>query len=166
MSDERQLLEKFVACFVPYDDKDERDFVVLQTTDPSACELLPGRFPPLYQQLILSYRWRQRVELDDQFRMLANPPGPDFTGLKDEIFQDPALSECLQKGYVQFGFGPYDTYDPVCFDMNKPSKDGDFPIVLLDHEQILCYSRMKILKLLAPSFQELVLNVVSAMSDA
>src|SRR5215469_2156711 len=40
---------------------------------------LPARFPPLYERLVLSYRW---AEIDlELFTLLANPPGFDLSRL-------------------------------------------------------------------------------------
>jgi hypothetical protein len=69
-------------------------------------EKLPARFPPLYEELILNYRWAE-VELG-RLRLLANPPGPGLDGLANQIFNDPCLVETLiQKGYnpVRKGVG-------------------------------------------------------------
>jgi hypothetical protein len=117
---------------------------------------LPARFPHLYERLVLSYRWAD-VDLKS-FTLLANPPGPGLTGLLHEISKDPTLWNCLRKaGYVQFGKGPDLDYDPVCFDISSRKKKGrDYRVVKIDHEQILCYDRVKVVKELAPSFETLV----------
>src|SRR4051794_5715247 len=56
-------------------------------TDKSSLEpiyaQLPGRFPRLYEELVLSYRW---AEVDLSFyRLVANPPGQGFDRLYGEI---------------------------------------------------------------------------------
>ncbi|MBZ5662853.1 MAG: hypothetical protein LAO08_20830 [Acidobacteriia bacterium] len=121
---------------------------------------LPARFPRLYEQLVLSYRWAD-VDLQS-FTLLANPPGTDLGGLLHEISKDKALWNCLRKaGYVQFGKGPDLDYDPVCFDMSsRKNKGRDSRIVKIDHEQILCHDRVKIVGELAPSFEKLVLATI------
>jgi hypothetical protein len=117
---------------------------------------LPAKFPHLYESLILSYRWAE-VDLQS-FTLLANPPGPGVEGLMREISKDPALWNCLRMaGYIQFGKGPDLDYDPVCFDLSSRKKNGrDYRIVKTDHEQILNYGRIKVIKELAPSFEALV----------
>jgi hypothetical protein len=114
---------------------------------------LPAKFPHLYELLVLSYRWAE-VDLK-LFTLMANPPGPSLDGL---LHEDPHLwSFLLKSGYIQFGKGPDSDYDPVCFDIRSRKKKGrDCKIVKIDHEQILCYDRLKIVKELAPSFEELV----------
>jgi hypothetical protein len=175
------LLEHFVATFEKLDDMSST-----QRSDPAAWELrvvesdehgqiewrpaktpadprlldplyakLPARFPPLYEQLVLSYRWAQ-VDLRS-FRLLANPPGPDLSCLFKEMTGDDALWESLAPaGYVQFGRGPGVDYDPVCFDTKHRTKRKDCRIVKIDHEEILCNYRVKVVAELAPSFEQLV----------
>jgi hypothetical protein len=128
-------------------------------TPPAALDslyaLLPVRLPQLYERLILSYRWAT-VELD-QYSLLANPPGPDFTRLFQVFSLDSGLWEALlPAGYIQFGRGPDMDYDPVCFDLRRGLSDYDCRIVKIDHEWILCHYRVVEVAELAPSFRELV----------
>jgi hypothetical protein len=54
---------------------------------------LAARFPPLFEELVLSYRWAE-VDLKD-YRLVANPPGADLSGLLGKISKDPAIWICL-----------------------------------------------------------------------
>ncbi len=133
-------------------------------TNPAALDALyaklPARFPPIYEQLVLSYRW---AEVDLRlFRLLPNPPGSDLKGLQEEIItRDPAIWDCLSKsGYMQFGKGPDMDYDPVCFDLSSRTKNGDYRVVKVDHEEILCNDRLKVVAQLAASFEDLVLETI------
>jgi hypothetical protein len=88
-----------------------------QTVDPSALDplyaKLPSRFPPLYEHLVLTYRWAD-VDLGS-YRLVGNPLGPDLSGLLDKLLKDKFLSAYLLKsGYIPFGKGPDIDYDPVC----------------------------------------------------
>ena len=122
---------------------------------------LPGRFPLLYERLVLSYRWAE-VDLG-RYTLLANPPGLDLSRLLNEISKDPALWESLvPAGYIRFAKGPDYDYDPVCFDLRKRKKNRDYRIVKIDHEEILCNSRVKVVTELASSFEELVRQTVSS----
>lgn len=51
-------------------------------------------------------------------------------------------------------------YDPVCFDVKTRNKNGDCRIVKIDHEEILCNNRIKVIAELAPSFYQLVLQTI------
>jgi hypothetical protein len=179
------LLEQFVASFEKLDEMAE-----FQEIDPVAWELrvgqpdqfgmtqwrpaktktdpellapvyarLPARFPPLYEQLVLSYRWAE-VDLQS-FRLLANPPGSDLSRLLAEVEGDKGLTESLiPAGYIKFGKGPDMDYDPVCFDLKSRTKRKDYRIVKIDHEEILCNYRVKVVAELAPSFEHLVRQTI------
>jgi hypothetical protein len=136
---------------------------VLQATNPEMLDplyaKLPARFPPLYERLVLTYRW---AEIDlESYRLLGNPLGPDLSGLLDEMLRDKFLSaHHLKNGYVPFGKGPDIDYDPVCFELNSRKKNREFRIVKLDHEEILCNERIKIVAELAPTFEQLVKKTI------
>jgi len=121
---------------------------------------LPARFPPLFERLVLNFRW---AEVDLQtFRLLANPPGPGLGGLLQEMSGDRTIWKQLrQAGYMQFGKGPGGDYDPVCFDTNSRAGNRDYKIVKIAHEQILCNDRIKVTAVLAHSFRELMLDTIA-----
>jgi len=184
-NDQEQLLEKYVATFEKLDDmlgdellsplawqlavgkRDEAGFKRWQPakviTEPIALELLytklPVLFPRLFEQLLLSYRWAE-VDLGS-YRLLANPPGKDLSGFFQEITNDPGIREALiPAGFVQFGRGPDIDYDPVCFDTKSRNQGSNWRIVKIDHEEILCNYRIKIVAELAPSFYQLVSETI------
>lgn len=100
------------------------------------------------------------------YRLLANPHGSDFSGLAADIFRDKAMSvDLLAHGYIQLGFLSDCSYDPICF-QTKSRASSKFPIVHLDHEKILCYSRIKVINTIAPSFRAFVLDQVSKATNA
>jgi hypothetical protein len=134
-------------------------------TEPQASLLealysrLPAKFPPLFERLLLTFRWAE-VSLDS-YSLMANPPGPDFEEFFREISRDPGLWEALiPAGYIRFGKGPDMDYDPVCFDMNSRKKSREMRVVKIDHEEILCNYRIKVVAELAPSFEALVLQTI------
>lgn len=124
-------------------------------------EKLPTRFPLLYETLVLSYRWAE-VDLG-QYRLLANPPGPDLNRLLTEMCKNRFLWETLiPAGYLLFGKGLDVNYDPVCFDVRHRRPNRDCPIVQIDHEAILCHSRVRVITELAPTFREPVSQTITA----
>jgi hypothetical protein len=160
------LLADFVAAFsvcVGWEYGSELGQVVPVRTSPEALRdlraVLPAPLPPLYERLILTYRW---PESDlGEFRLLANPVGPRLTGLLEEMKRDSVLwDELIPRGWIRFGKGAGLNYDPVCFDIRRRRRDGDYRIVQLDHEEILCHSRIKEVAELALSFRELVEKTV------
>lgn len=87
---------------------------------------LPGRLPPLFEKLLLSYRW---AEVDLQlFTLIANPPGSDLSRFFQQISKDRGLWESLiPAGYIQFAKGRDYDYDLVCFDVKRHRNDNDCP---------------------------------------
>jgi hypothetical protein len=123
---------------------------------------LPARLPPLYERLILTFRWPD-VELG-RFGLVANPAGPDLAGLLGSMRYDRLLwSEIVPAGLIPFGRGTGFTWDPVCFDTRHRTADGDCRIVQLDHEAILCYSRIRDVAELARSFRQLMRETVARL---
>lgn len=122
---------------------------------------LPAKCPPLFERLLLTYRWAE-VHLD-RYTLMANPPGSGLEGFFQAISGDRGLWEKLiPAGYLRFGKGPEMDYDPVCFDMNSRKKSREMRVVKIDHEEILCNYRIKIVAELAPSFEALVLQTIEA----
>ncbi len=180
MSD-ASLLERFVASFGKFDEmsffegldkialglripeldalgriqwRPRKQLLEPQHLDPLYSKL-PARFSPLYKELILSYRWAE-VDLGT-FRLVPNPPGENLTGLLAEIERDRVIfQKLIPVGYIQFGRGPDMDYDPVCFDNKSRTNSRDYRIVKIDHEEILCNDRVKVVKELAPGFRVLV----------
>jgi hypothetical protein len=181
-----ELLERYVGTFERFDSmeayKNDPPAVALaigvldawgfgkwhpvrQATDRASLEslyaTLPFRLPPLYEQLILSYRWAE-VDLNG-YRLLANPPGEDLSGVLSESLRDKHLFPTLLKhGYLQFAKGEDMDYDPVCFDCKRRRKNGDSPVVKIDHEEILCNERLVVVRETAAGFRELVQQTIQA----
>jgi hypothetical protein len=190
MKDE-ELLESYVATFPRLDemvvdvvwfppamplvvaDSDLSDFkywkpMKVKTSPTRLDEIyarLPARFPKLFEQMVLSYRWAE-VDLGT-YTLLANPPGPTLGGLLRQMSQAPALWEVLiPAGFIQFGKGPDLDYDPVCFDIKTRKQGDDCRIVKIDHEEILCNNRIKVVAELAPTFYQLVLQTIELAKKA
>jgi hypothetical protein len=186
------LLEEFVGCFNASTlvevsrecgvlGEYEGELVRRQDTPNFALDKLyselPSRFPLLYERFVLTYRWyRSEVNVLDLFKgcpgqnsfdLFGNPPGESLDGLRTELFRDPALIEtCLPHGYIQFASGPNGHYDPICFDTSNKNSDHDFAIVWLDHEEILCNSKIRVIQTIAPSFESLISTAISALRQA
>ena len=188
---EQALLENYVATFgklsqmvadeisfpttvqLPVVSTDEYGFnrwePIKMETPPSQLDeiyaKLPARFPRLFERMVLSYRWAE-VDLGT-YRLLANPPGSDLSGLLQQMSCAPDLwAALLPAGFVPFGKGPDMDFDPVCFDIKSRKQGGDCRIVKIDHEEILCNYRMKVVSELAPSFYQLVVQTIERAGEA
>ena len=73
---------------------------------------LPGRYPPLFEQLVTAYEWEEEVDLGP-FRLLPNPVGREAAG--------------LDGGFIPFASGPDGVM--VCFDTERRRNDRDCPVV-------------------------------------
>lgn len=140
----------------------------------SKCDWMQGWFETFEQQLHLKFPPSFQSFLS-RFAFPAFQCGPVFlyanTGdellskqdvtweFKERIFKDKGLvGALLPAGYLQIG-NPHETdYDPICFDTNNNTNNGEYPIVQIDHEWILCRSKIKVVKVISPSFLELIEN--------
>lgn len=73
---------------------------------------LPGRFPPLFEQLVTAYEWEEEVNLGP-FRLLPNP-------MEREV-------AAQEGGFIPFAVGPDGAM--VCFDTERRRNDRDCPVV-------------------------------------
>jgi hypothetical protein len=180
------LLERFVSRFAELSDltfSPSIDFVAREfatgkvtehgheewrpihvVTDSSSLETLysklPARLPKLFEGLLLNYRWAE-VDLD-LFTLTANPLGEGLSRWLPEASGDNFLWDFLiRSGYIPFGKGPDIDYDRVCFDIATRRKGAECRIVKIDHEEVLCHERIKIVRELAPSFRSLVEQTIA-----
>jgi hypothetical protein len=121
---------------------------------------LPARFPLLFERLLLTYRW---AEVDLQaYRLLPNPFSDDLDGFFQQMTGDKRLWESLiPAGFIQFGRGPDIDYDPVCFDIGSRKNNREMRVVKIDHEEILCNDRIRVVAELAPSFEALAQDTIA-----
>ena len=120
--------------------------------------LAPYRFPKLYLSLISRYRFAEFAAGPIMF--LANTGQGVFHELA--AFKDPVMSPVLlNQGLLQFAQPESALYDPICFAAAK-MKNGDAPIVQIDHEDILSFNRKgRIVAEIAPSFRHFVEQVIA-----
>ena len=104
---------------------------------------LPGRFPPLFEQLVTGYTWETEVDLGP-LRLLPNPPGATLAGLLAAL--EPALFRLPLEpaGCIPFALAPDGA--PVGFDTERRRNDKDCPIVQTGPEAVE----------IAPSFKALL----------
>jgi hypothetical protein len=114
------LLKRFAAAF----DLTPRPAIAGREIFDPLYARLPGRFPPLFEQLVTAYAWEQ-ADLGD-LELLPNPPGADLAGLTAAIFRDPGrAADLLAAGFLPFA----QSQDPVCFDSERRRTDRDCPVV-------------------------------------
>lgn len=113
---------------------------------------LPQRWPKPFKSLVQRYRFCN-FEIGP-LMLFANTGHDLFYELSDRILRDKGIFPTLHKnGFLQFGLPHETNYDPVCFDMKRRNRD-DAPIVQLDHEEILQWSRIRVVREIAPSLAQ------------
>jgi hypothetical protein len=167
------LLAQFVAVFPkgkrPYPFRRER--AALEAFY-AALPFGLSPLPPLYERLILSYKWgkptpggydlRANEESCGGYSLHASFGGESLTPLLEAVRKDAGLWDALvPQRLFPFGRGGCQSYDPVCFDLSQRRNDGDCPVVGIDHEEILCNYRVKVVVELAPRFRDLVSNTIT-----
>ena len=118
-----------------------------------------GRFPKLFEELLLSYRW---LEVDLTYiTLLPNLVSEDLKGFLYEIKKDKFMSKVLlENNFIQFAKGPGGNYDPICFEVDNKKEINDYRIVQIDHEELLCKERIKIVKEISKSMHELMKKII------
>jgi hypothetical protein len=126
---------------------------------------LPQGLPVLFEDLLLRWRWTT-VEVG-VVQLFANPAGADLNGFVGEVLKDPGLAEVLlPAGFIQFGRAGGGGYDPVCFDTARGRTGNDARVVQIDHEELLCCQRLRVVRELYPTFRGLVGEVVATAARA
>ena len=120
---------------------------------------LPKRFPVSFRSLITRYSFSAFDA--GALSFFSNLGDDSDEELNVAIFKDRIIADAtLKAGYIQCGRPVGGSYDPICFNANDSSKNREFPIVRLDHEEILCRDRIQIVGRLADSFIRYAADIV------
>jgi hypothetical protein len=116
---------------------------------------LSKRFPVSFRSLYTRYSFPMFDAGNILFFANQGDGGQDE--LDVAIFNDRYISEALLKsGFIQFARLTGGGYDPICFDARKSVNNREFPIVQLNHEEILCHDRIHLVANIAESFYRFV----------
>lgn len=111
---------------------------------------LPRKLPPSFLSFISRYAFPSFEAGPITF--FANTGYNIDWEMYHKMFDDEFLCKPLFKnGYIHFACPWEGNYDPICFDA-KTGRDNEYPIVQLDHEEILRHSKIMVVKEIAPSF--------------
>lgn len=112
---------------------------------------LPKRFPASFRSLLTRYVFPTFAAGGLSF--FANTGIASRDELSVAIFNDRIIADAtLKAGYIQFARPESGSYDPICFDARRAISNREFPIVRLDHEEILCHDRIQVSEQVADSF--------------
>jgi hypothetical protein len=154
---EANLIKQFIQSWEMLEDEPhpvskksgELDLQLLDT-------FLPMELPPLFIELLTNFHWEEVYF--EKFRLLPNQGIKEFI---TEVSSDKFLSKVLlSNGLIQFARAVDGaSYDLICFDTRGSGKQ--YPIVRVDHEEALIRDKLKVLSVVAPSFDALLLSVIS-----
>ena len=150
------------------DESDWSDWQILAADHTGRIRELERRigrpFPTAFRDLISRYSF---PAFDCGPLTFFSNTGQDlFHELSGRLFLDPGMSPVLlEAGYIQIGNPFFPNYDPVCLALSERGQDG--AVVHLDHEMILQDGVIQTTAILAPSFVDLLNNLVQgdAMPD-
>ena len=116
---------------------------------------LPAALPPSYRSLVTRYLF-PAFEIS-QVMLLANTGQTLYHEMSMAMTRDKVLSEVLlMNGYAHFARPSTGDSDPVCFDFNRRTQDGECPIVRISHHAIVSNSLVHVMEEIAPSFYDMV----------
>jgi hypothetical protein len=148
------------AEFGLYYDWTIQRFKYINWIDPLEA-MLPAPLPPAYRSLVTRYLF-PAFEISPVI-LLANTGQTLYHEMSMAMTRDKVLSNVLLKtGYAQFARPSTGDSDPVCFDFNRKTADGECPIVRISHHSIVFNSLVNVMEEIAPSFYELVDHYVKA----
>lgn len=126
---------------------------------------LPFQLPPSFRSLIRRYRF---PPFDcGAVTLFGNVDGRQHDDLVVRVFKDATLASVTQRsGFVQIGQPATLSYDPICFDLRARTKNGEAPLVRLDHEAILINNSIEILARLHDSFLALLAEETTQQAAA
>jgi hypothetical protein len=158
MKNTSELIDEFVALVDPAGEIFRK---VESTPWIDALEAkLPHRFPASFSALIRHYTFPSFDAGGVCF--FGNTGGDDLHELSVAIFNDGFIADAtLKSGYIQFARPVGGSYDPLCFDAREPASNREFPIVRLDHEDILCHDRIRPVARVAASFYRFIADMVN-----
>jgi|KBSSwiStaDraftv2_1062776.scaffolds.fasta_scaffold2390970_1 hypothetical protein len=155
-------LEELVDAFVSVLDAQavtfRRDDNTLRLRDLEA--KLPKHLPQSFESLLSRYSF-----------LPFDTSGISFFGWGQESTElsevaspkEGSLSDLLlPAGYFQIGRPATGSFDAICFDLNDGNQNREHGIVLADHEELLCNSRVKICSQVWPSFRKFLETAVKA----
>lgn len=125
-------------------------------------ESLPKRLPPSFASLLSRYSFPAFDVLGLSFFGWK----PDSNAFVEQLSMPKgSLAELLlPNNYVQIARPDSGDFDAVCFDLNQKRQNREYPIVRIDHEEILCNWRVRVTAELWPSFIRLM-EIAASASD-
>src|ERR1700722_7414701 len=91
-------------------------------------------------------------------------PDTNLQEFRSAILADANLSPfLLNQGFLPFARPASGSYDPVCFDCRNSRRKAEPAVVRVDHEEILCNDRLRVVEQLAAGFDVLLEETTRAL---
>jgi hypothetical protein len=113
----------------------------------------PFRLPRSFRSLIARYTFPLFVAGPITLYSVGNQGSEEYRSAIFDAFMWPFL---LKERLLPFARPEDGSYDPVCFDYRGSSRRLKPAVVRVDHEEILCHERFRIVEALAESFDALL----------
>jgi hypothetical protein len=115
------------------------------------------KYPPSFRSLLTLYSYPAFEA--GRIMFFANTGERMFWEYSSQVFTDEGMMEfLLDKGFIYFGHPFFYNHNPVCFDLRNGLPEP--PIVNVDHEEILCNKRLRIVEQTAESFTTYIQSVI------
>ena len=127
---------------------------------------LPFRLPASFRSLIARYLF-PAFEAGPLVLYSVGVRDPELTGeeFRYAIFDAIMFPFLLDKGLLRFA-RPHDwSYDPVCFDFRNANRKSEPGVVRVDHEEILCNERLRVIETISPAFHELMEDMTRSLQN-
>jgi hypothetical protein len=148
---------------------DAFDWQTVPSEDASWLPALERRLPfptvTTFRSLISRYTFPLFVAGPLTFHAVGLPePDANSQEFRSAIRADaiPSLF-LLKQGFLRFARPAGGSYDPVYFDCRNSRRKGEPAVVRVDHEEILCNDRLRVLEQLAAGFDVLLEETTSAL---
>jgi hypothetical protein len=136
---------------------------IVKSTDtdwlPELEARLPYPLPPTLRSLLSRYLFPAfgAGPLGFYAVGVSSAPNLAIAEFKEAIFADRFMSPfLLKRGFIPFARPSDWCYDPVCFDFRNSNRKSEPVVVRVDHEEILCDERLRIIETISPAFHELL----------
>jgi hypothetical protein len=126
---------------------------------------LPNPWPMSFHALVSRYQFPSFICDPLEFYSVGlTDASDDSDELRIAVLRDRHMVSVLWgQGYLPFARPEDSSYDPVCFDYRNLSQTGEPAVVRIDHEEVLCRSRIRIRQVLSPAVDLLLENMTARL---
>jgi hypothetical protein len=119
--------------------------------------VLPHRLPAAFRSLVARYRFPPVTV--GQVDLFGNLGTRDRSELVVACMRDTGIWTVVHRnGLLPIGRSSSGSYDPICLNLRERAKVGDSPVVQLDHEAILVFGDIHVVRTIANGFVDLLLT--------